>query len=130
MKMLRNLLRDLISIQKRLLYRSCILPIALYSFQLWYYNKVPLSYFFKELRKMQRKVILKILGAFCTSPTLGIETIAGLIPIHLYLQKLNSRFYLRAHSLPSNHKIKSLLEMRSSNDKEAHQLLLERLILK
>ena len=32
MKLLGNLLRDLISTQKCLLYRSCILPIALYSF--------------------------------------------------------------------------------------------------
>ena len=34
MKMLGNLTRGLISLQKRQLYRCCILPIALYSFQL------------------------------------------------------------------------------------------------
>ena len=52
MKMLENSSRSLISIQKRWLYRCCILPIALYSFQLWYYNKTLLAYFFKKLRKM------------------------------------------------------------------------------
>jgi len=58
MKMFGNSLRGLISNQKRPLYRSCILLIALYSFQLWYYNKVPLSYLLKELRRMQRRAIL------------------------------------------------------------------------
>jgi len=52
MKMLRDSLRGLIPNQKILLYRSCILPITLYGFQLWYYNKMLLSYSFKELRKI------------------------------------------------------------------------------
>ena len=85
MKMLRNSLRELIPTQKQLLYRSYILSIALYGFQLWYYNKAPLFYFFKELRKIWRKAIIWILGAFCISPTLSIEAIARLILIHLYL---------------------------------------------
>ena len=71
---------------------------------------------------------LWILGTFYISPTLDIEAIAGLIFIHLYLQKLNSRFHLRAHSLPLNHIIKLILETRSSNDIESYQLLLERLM--
>ena len=58
MKILGNSLRGLISNQKRLLYRSCILAIALYSIQLWYYNKALLSYFLKELKKMQRRAAL------------------------------------------------------------------------
>ena len=59
-----------------------------------------------------------------------IKAIAGLILIHLHLQKLNSRFHLRVHSLPSNHIIKLFLEMRHTNNKEAHWLLLEWLILR
>ena len=85
MKMLGNSLKGLIPTQKWLLYRSCGLPIALYSFQLWYYNKALLSYPLKKLRKMQRRATIWILGVFCTSPILGIKTIAKLIPIHLYL---------------------------------------------
>jgi len=34
---------------------------------------------------MQRRVVLWVLGAFCTSPTIGIEVLASLVPIHLYL---------------------------------------------
>ena len=40
------------------------------------------------LATMQRKAALWILGAFRTSPTGGIEALAGLIPIHLHLKKL------------------------------------------
>ena len=39
MKLLGNSLRGISPLQKCLLYRCCTLPIALYGFQLWYYNK-------------------------------------------------------------------------------------------
>ena len=77
---------------------------------------------------MQRRAALWILGAFHTPPILDIEAIAGLIPIHLHLQKLSGRFHLRAHFLPLNYIIKSILETRSLNNIESHQLLLERLM--
>ena len=57
-KILRNLVCGLIPHQKQLLYRSCILPIALYSFQLWHYNKVPLLYPLKTLNKIQRRAAI------------------------------------------------------------------------
>ena len=104
-----------------------MLSISLYGFQMWYYNKVPLLYLLKELRNIQRRAVLWILGAFCTSPSAGIKAITGLLPIYLYLQKLNGRFHARAHTLPTNHIIKLLLKTRHMNDKEAHWLLLERL---
>ena len=56
--MLENSLRGLNSVQKRRLYRCCILPIALYGFQLWYYNKALLAYPMEKLRKMQRKAAI------------------------------------------------------------------------
>ena len=127
MKMLRNSLKGLIPAQKRHLYRSCMLPITLYGFQMWYYNKVLLLYLLKVLRNMQRRAVLWILEAFHTSPSTEIEAIAGLISIHLYLQKLNDKFHLRAHTLSTNHIIKLLLKTRYTNDKEPHQLLLEKL---
>jgi len=92
MKMHRNLSRGLIPIQKQLLYRSCVLLIILYGFQLWYYNKAPLAYLLKELRKMQRRATIWIFGVFRTSSSLSIKAVVGLIPIHLHLQKLSSRF--------------------------------------
>ena len=58
MKLLGNLSRGISPLQKRQLYRCCILPIALYGFQLWFYNKVPLSYHMKLLNKIQRRVAI------------------------------------------------------------------------
>ena len=57
-KILDNLTRGLNPHQKHLLYRSCTIPIALYSFQLWYYHKAPLSYPLKMLGKLQRRVAI------------------------------------------------------------------------
>jgi len=98
MKILGNLMRGLNPQQKHLLYRSSTLPIALYRFQLWYYNKAPLLYSLKTLGKLQRRAILWIVVTFKKFLSFVIEAIAGLIPIHLYLQKLRGRSQLRAHS--------------------------------
>jgi len=125
MKILRNSLRRLIPTQKWLLYRSYVLSIVFYSFQLWYYNKTPLLYSLKELRKMQRRAIIWILEAFCTSLLFSIKAITRLFLIHLYLQKLSGIFQLRAHSLPLNHIIKLLLELRHQLDNTSYQLSLE-----
>jgi len=90
MKMLGNSSRGLLPTQKRLLYRTCIVPIALYGFQLWFFKGAPTVKNIAELKKMQRRAALWITGAFHTSPTEGIEAIAGLMPIKLHLKKLNS----------------------------------------
>jgi len=44
MKLLGNSSRDINPLQKKRLYRCCTLPIILYSFLLWYYNKAPTHY--------------------------------------------------------------------------------------
>ena len=90
-KMLGNSTKGLLSYQKYLLYRIYIILIMCYEFLLWYFNKAPLLYFLKELRKIQQRAALWILGTFCTLSTLGIEAITGLIPIYLHLHKLSSR---------------------------------------
>jgi len=58
MKLLGNSSRGISPIQKRLLYRCCILPIAIYGFQLWFYIKAPISYHMKTLNKMQRRAAI------------------------------------------------------------------------
>jgi len=86
MKILGNLVQGLNLHQKQLLYRSCVLLIALYGFQLWYYNNAPLAYSLKLLGKMQRRAAIWILEVFKTSSSFSIKAIAGLIPINLYLK--------------------------------------------
>ena len=109
MKLLGNSTRIINPIQKWWLYRCCALSIVLYGFPLWYYNKVLVYYHLNILRKMQWRATLWISGPFQTSPTLGVETIVGLLPIHLHLKKLFERFLLWLSSLPSNHIIHSIL---------------------
>jgi len=88
MKMLGDSSRGLVPIQKRHLYICYMLPITLYSFQLWHYSKVPLNYPLRILRKIQQRAALWITRAFWTSLTLGIKAITYLIPIYLHLKKL------------------------------------------
>ena len=59
---------------------------------------------------MQRRAVIWILGAFRTSPTKGLEAIAGLIPIKLHLHKLASRSQLCSVVLPENYLIKTLID--------------------
>jgi len=130
MKMLGNSTRGLILLQKQYLYRCCVLSIALYSFQLWYYNKVPLHYLLNVLKKMQHRVAIWIMGAFHTSSTDGIEAITGLIPIHLYLKKLYNRFLLRGFSLSLNHIIKLFITHNNPQSLFYHWTLSTNLISK
>ena len=76
---------------------------------------------------MQQRATIWILGTFHTSPSSDIETITGLVPIKLHLQKLSGRSQLRAHSLPNNHILRSLLETNSSSNTISHQLSLDNL---
>ena len=80
----------------------------MYGFQLWFYNKAPLSYHFKILNKMQRRAAIWILGAFKTSPLEGIEALVGLIPIKFHLQKIARRSLICSFKLPTNHILKNL----------------------
>ena len=110
MKLLENSLQGINPLQKRLLYRCCVLPIALYSFQLWFYNKAPMSYHMKILNKMQRRAAIWILGAFKTLPLEGIEAIAEIIPIKFHLQKIASRSQICPFKLPSKHILRNLMD--------------------
>ena len=94
MGMLGNSTRGLLPLQKWLLYHSCVVSIATYSFRLWFFAKVPTKAQISLLVTMQCKTALWILGAFCTSSTGRIEALAGLIPIQLHLKKLVKQFCL------------------------------------
>ena len=54
-KMLRNSTRGLSPVYKWLLYRTCVLSITLYSFQLWYFKGAPLYHLLKSWRKCKEK---------------------------------------------------------------------------
>ena len=60
---------------------------------------------------MQWRAAIWITGAFCISPSKGIEAISSLISIHFHLKKLYDRFLLRGFSLLLNHLIKSIINI-------------------
>ena len=124
MKVFGNSTRRLISLQKYFLYRSCVLPITIYGFQLWFYNRALLSY---SLNLIQQRAVIWILSTFCTSPSFRIKAITGLISINLYLHKLSCRAQLYAHSFPYNHILWSLLESRPFHDIKQHPISLDSL---
>src|SRR5882762_3793996 len=111
MGMLGNSSRGLLPLQKRLLYRSCVVPIATYGYCLWFYKGAKIKCLLADLKTMQRRAALWVLGAFRTSPTVAIEALAGLIPIHLHLTKLAQRSQSRLRTLHPNHALHSLSGM-------------------
>ena len=130
MKLLGNSSRGLFLLHKCLLYCTCILPIALYRFQLWYYKNTPIKYHIHELSKLQQQTALWITSAFKTSLSKGIKGIADLIPIALHLPKLAGRSHLRYSAIPTNHAISSLLEHSHTSSSIPHRLALSNLMLK
>jgi len=94
--------------------------LQLMVFHLWFFAGAPTKAQVSLLTTMQRKAALWILGAFCTSPTRGIEALAGLIPIQLHLKKLVKWSCFRAATLPSQHALISLLSARNSKDTYPH----------
>ena len=57
----------------------------------------------KELTKVQCRAATWILGAFKTTPTGAAESLAGLIPIDLQIQKLIYRNHICMHTLADSH---------------------------
>jgi hypothetical protein len=95
--------------QKRLLYRTCVLPVATYGYRLWYHDKVKVKGLMSSLSRMQRHTALWIIGVFRMSPMGGYEAIAGLIPIHLHICRLVDQSSFRANTLAASHPLRTLL---------------------
>jgi len=76
----------------------------------------------KVLDKVQRRAAIWILGAFKTSPSEGIEAIAGIIPIRFHLQKIARRSQIHPFKLPTNHILRELMDdlSLSSNNPNPH----------
>ena len=64
----------------------------------------------KTLNKMQRRAAIWILGAFKTSPSMGIEAIAGIILIKFHLQKIARRSEICPLKLSLSHLLRSLMD--------------------
>ncbi|CAA7263217.1 unnamed protein product [Cyclocybe aegerita] len=109
MHMLGNSTRGLSPKQCRLLYWSCVVPIATYGYRLWYFDGTRNKGAMNQLKRMQRKAALWITGAFHTSPTGGLEALAGLIPVHIMLKKLATCTVYRVATLSDTHPLRSMM---------------------
>jgi len=76
---------------------------------------------------MQCKAALWITGAFQTSPSDGIEAIAGLIPVTLHICKLNGRHHLRYGTILSSHAINLLLDSQHAKNHPPHRVATSKL---
>lgn len=113
MRVLGNSNWGLSPLHKRLLYRACVLPIAMYGFRLWCFERARVKGHLKALQTMQRCAAIWITGVFRTSPTGGVEAIAGLIPIDLHLNKLDECAVWRTGMLHQNHGLRAFLSNES-----------------
>jgi hypothetical protein len=68
---------------KQMLYRACVLPIAMYGSRLWLYEGAAMKGPLDSLQKMQRHACLWITSTFKTSPKGAAETLAGMPPTSL-----------------------------------------------
>jgi hypothetical protein len=93
-----------------MLYRTCILPIATYVSRLWLYEGAAMKGPLDSLQKMQRHTCLWITGAFTTSPMGAAETLVGVPPIHLHVEKLVERSHVRTHMLQASHTFRRLVD--------------------
>ena len=91
---------------------------------------MPLLYPIDKLNKMQQRAVIWILKTFCILPLFGIKFITGLIPIHYHLQKLSDRNQLHIATLPSNNRLKKLLEKIFALLSLQHCFLLENITSK
>jgi hypothetical protein len=125
--MLGNSARGLPPAQKRLLYRSCVLPIATYAIEVWHHSRAQDKGLLKSLNKVQRQAAVWITGAFRTSPTGGTKTIAGLIPLHLHIRKLVAKARIRINKLDHAHPIRGMAGRQWAPLQPHHPMALDRL---
>ncbi|CAA7261922.1 unnamed protein product [Cyclocybe aegerita] len=81
-------------------------------YRLWYFDGARNKGAMNQLKWMQRKAALWITGAFRTSPTGGLEALAGLIPVHLMLKKLAARAVYHVATLSDTHPLRSMMGER------------------
>nr|BAB32470.1 Pol-like protein Pol-2 [Tricholoma matsutake] len=122
MGMLGNSVRGLTPMQKRLLYRSCVVPIMPYGLRLWHFKGARVKGVIKTLAQVQSIAACWILGAFRTTPIGGLESIAGLLPMQLLLRRLVDRGVFRTSLLAPSHPLRAILGPNHVGTTHSHEL--------
>jgi hypothetical protein len=124
MGMLGNSVRGLEPDQKRLLYRSCVVPVITYGFCLWYFKGAHVKGLIKAMSQVQHTAARWICGNFRTTLGGGAECLRGLLPMHLTLCCLADRGPTRVPMLARSHPLRSILGEAMEGCHQAHPLAL------
>jgi hypothetical protein len=122
MGMLGNSVWGLDPMQKRLLYRSCVVPVMTYGLRLWYFKGARVKGTIKALAQVQSMALRWISGCFRTTPIGGMEALVGLLPMHLLLRRLAEKGALRASLLAPSHPLRTILGAPLRGSAPAHAL--------
>jgi len=88
--------------------------------EMWFFDGARCKKALSSLKTMQRKAAIWITGAFSTFPTGEVESPAGLIPVHLHLQKMAGRANYQAATLSDSHPLQSILGQDHHRGAQAH----------
>jgi ribonuclease HI len=88
-------------LNRRLAYKSVVLPVLTYGAPLWYHKCTPLSYI-KQLDKVQNAALRLMTGCFRTTSGRAMRHIGAILPIRRYLQKLHDGAAIRLRTLASD----------------------------
>jgi hypothetical protein len=124
MGMLSNSVRGLEPDQKRLLYRSCMVPVITYGFRLWYFKGARIKGLIKAMSQVQHTAARWICGNFRTTSGGGAECLSGLLPMHLTLRRLADRGVTHVPTLAMSHPLRTILGEAMEGCHQAHPLAL------
>jgi hypothetical protein len=122
MGMLGNSVRGLTPPQKRLLYRTCVVPVMTYGFRLWFFKGARVKGLVKAMSQVQCTAARWITGNFRTAPGGSGECLGGLLPMHLLLQRQADRGALRIAQLAPSHPLRPILGEALGGCHRAHRL--------
>jgi hypothetical protein len=122
MGMLGNSVRGLLPSQKRLLYRTCVIPVMTYGFRLWFFKGARVKGIVKAMSQVQATAVWWITGTFRTTPGGGAESLGGLLPMHILLQRLADRGATCMSFLTNSHPLRAILGAPLVGTDPAHRL--------
>ena len=77
------------------IYNQVILPTLSYACFLWVHKVNKNKYMLKMLEKIQKMATLQITGGFITTPTITLDSIAGIMPIEIRLESMALKTAIR-----------------------------------
>ncbi|KAL4256815.1 hypothetical protein AB1N83_011417 [Pleurotus pulmonarius] len=96
---LGNSVRGMNHANRRLAYKTIVLPVLTYGVVLWY-TGVRQKGLMKQMAKVQNAGLRLILGTFRTSPVAALHHIGSILPIPLLLERTVDNAAIRLRTLP------------------------------